>query len=101
MAPPFEFYEGAYIGQFGRSVPYKYRALLPKGPGVAKDHVYSSSSSSSQNASVVDEIVSCAVCGFHSSRAFNCYTIAHVMERLLAGNQEKVSASLLILEYDN
>ncbi len=46
MAPPFKFYEGTYIGQFGRRIPYKYRPLLPTSPHVP-DLVHSSSSSSS------------------------------------------------------
>ncbi|KAF8904535.1 hypothetical protein CPB85DRAFT_1437835 [Mucidula mucida] len=39
--PPLEFYDGAYMGQFGRSIPRLYRPLLP--PPVL---VHSSSSSS-------------------------------------------------------
>ncbi|KAF8904536.1 hypothetical protein CPB85DRAFT_1437836 [Mucidula mucida] len=48
MAPPFEFYRGAYIGQFGRRIPYKYRPLLPASPPVP-ELVHSSSSSSSSS----------------------------------------------------
>ncbi|KAF8904534.1 hypothetical protein CPB85DRAFT_1437834 [Mucidula mucida] len=51
MIPPFGFYDGAYHGQFGRSVPFDYRTLIPRTPPVP-DLVHSSSSSSSSYSSL-------------------------------------------------
>ncbi|KAF9038871.1 hypothetical protein BDZ89DRAFT_1129616 [Hymenopellis radicata] len=34
-SPPLDFYKGSYVGEFGRSVPVKYREQLPKSAPVA------------------------------------------------------------------